>query len=102
MQVPGSQGQVLGTIDRQLWILRYKTKILVLKVALRKVEKFALSMMVLDYNTLSIHAMYIVHVVYSKQFPPVPVSRLKKVAPSQMLHILATFISLSHQLGLIL
>ena len=50
MQVPGSQGQVLGTIDRQLWILRYKTKILVLKVALRKVEKFALSMMVLDYN----------------------------------------------------
>ena len=32
--------------------------------------------------------------VYSKQFPPVPVSRLKKIAPSQMLHILATFISL--------
>ena len=63
MQVTGSQGQVLGTTDRQLWILGYSKKILVLKVALRKVEKFALSMMVLDYNTLFIHAtMYNVHV----------------------------------------
>ena len=63
MQVPGSQGQFLGNINRQLWILRHRKKILVSKVALRKVEKFALSMMVLDYNTLFIHAtMYNVHV----------------------------------------
>ena len=51
-------------------------------------------MMVLDYNTLYIQYTCYVYLQYTKQFPPVPVSRLKKVAPSQMLHILATFISL--------